>query len=70
MATESRETYGTGPLEEFDDTVIDDPAELAALEKRLRRSRRNLASMWWLLAGGGIITALLVGLVIGHFVLR
>jgi hypothetical protein len=37
MSNTSFESYGPGPLQEFVDTVIDDPAELAALNKKLHR---------------------------------
>jgi hypothetical protein len=48
-------------LEEFVDKAIDDPAELTALGRTLRRPMRVPAWVWWLVGVGVAMAALLAG---------
>jgi hypothetical protein len=64
------ENVPTNAFQEFDDTAIQDPEELAALSARLRPSRvwSRLAWRWVVL--GLLALALVGGILIGRFLLN
>jgi hypothetical protein len=63
------DTLGCPDWQEFVDEGPNDPAKLAALSKRLRRPKKRSPWFWRALVAGAVTAALLVGLLIGHFVL-
>ena len=69
MPNEPAETALGGPLQEFDDRVVDDPSKLAALQKQLRRSPRQTPRLWWWVTAGAVLISLLTGLLVGRFFL-
>ncbi len=61
---------GNPDLQEFvDEGGITDPAILAALDKKLKRPRKRSPWFGRLLVAGAVILALLVGMLIGRFLL-
>ncbi len=69
MDNYSSELYGPGELQEFACKAITDPAKLEALRKRLRRPVRWSSRVCWIIAASAAVAALLVGLLVGHFLL-
>jgi hypothetical protein len=57
---------GTPDFQDFVDTGLNDPAELAALARKLGRPRKPSPG---LLTGAGLLLLLLAGILIGRFVL-
>jgi hypothetical protein len=53
----------------FTDEAITDPVKLAALTKNLRRPRRRPPWFWKLTFAGSLAAALLLGILIGCFLL-
>jgi hypothetical protein len=65
----SGHTIGDATMQVFDCEAITDPAVLAALDKKMRRPRKRSPWFWRLLVTGAVAGALLVGILLGHYVL-
>jgi hypothetical protein len=69
MPNDAVETFGSEPLQEFVGPAIDDPAVLAALEKKTRRAARQSPRLWALAGAAALVAALVAGVLLGRYIL-
>ena len=69
MAGNFNETRGSGKVQVFDASMIEDPAEQERLNRTLRRPGERAAAWPWLAAAAMIAALFLAGL-IGYFLHR
>ena len=60
---------GSPQLQEFAEDAITDPVQLAAIARRLRRPFKLTKLQRWLIGTGTILAVLIIGALLGHYVL-
>ena len=62
-------TMGCTNMQEFVEDAVTDPAQIAAMTRDLRRPFKLAPWQRWLIGAGALVAALIIGILLGHFVL-